>query len=357
MGTEITREPGQDGAWTPRKRAVKRRAAGRPTAVEIFAKDAPVHYSETQRTEKDRLTQSLGWFSIALGAAEVLAPQAVARAIGMDENEHATLLRTYGLRELAAGVGILTRPKPTYWMWNRVLGDMMDLATLGKAMRSSHTDKRRLTAAAVAVLGVTAVDMLCSLNLTSESSPAAGHDGGSFMLPESRKGALPVTAIITVNKTIEDVYNFWKNPENFSLFMGHIDTVRATGPGRSHWTIKGPADLNIEWDAEVSADTPNESISWRSVSGDLDNSGTVRFRRAAGGRGTEVELNVEFKPKGGEAGKRIAKFLLAIPKTQLMNDLRRFKQLLEVGEIVKSDASVAKGMHPARPSKYSEMEG
>jgi uncharacterized membrane protein len=162
--------------------------------------------------------------------------------------------------------------------------------------------------------------------------------------------------VITVNKPIEEVYKFWKDPENFSRFMGRIDTVRATEPGRSHWTIKGPADLNIEWDAEVSTDIPNDAISWRSVNGDVDNTGTVRFRRAAGDRGTEVELEVHFKPKGGEVGERIAKFLLAIPRTQLMNDLRRFKQIMELGEIVKSDASVVKGMHPAQPSKYSEME-
>jgi uncharacterized membrane protein len=328
----------------------------RSTTSETSAKDAPAHYTETQRTEKDPLTQSLGWFSIGLGAAELLAPQAIARAIGIDDDEHKTLLRAYGLRELVAGVGILSRPKPTYWMWNRVLGDVMDLAFLGKAMRSSRTDKGKLTAAAVAVLGVTALDILCSASLTSEASHAAGHDEGSFMLPESTNGALPIAAVITVNKPIEEVYNFWKNPENFTGFMDQIDTVRASGPGRSHWKIKGPAGLNIEWDAEVSTDIPNEMISWRSVNGDIDNTGTARFRRAAGNRGTEVELDVRFKPKGGDPGEKIAKFLLAIPKTQLMNDLRRFKQIMEIGEIVKSDASVVKGMHPARPPKYSEKE-
>jgi uncharacterized membrane protein len=357
MGTEITRESEQDGAWSPPRTKGKRKSVSRPAASEFSAKDAPVHYTETQRTEKDPLTQSLGWFSVVLGVAEVLAPQAVARVIGVDENEHTSLLRTYGLRELAAGVGILSRPKPTYWMWNRVLGDAMDLATLGRAMRSSRTDKGRLTAAAVAVLGVTALDLVCSLRLTSEASPAAGHDEGSFMLQETTNGAFPVAAVITVNKPIEEVYDFWKDPENFSRFMDVIETVRATGPGRSHWTIKGPADLNIEWDAEVSTDTPSEAISWRSVNGDVENTGTVRFRRAAGNRGTEVELEVQFKPKGGEVGERIAKFLLAIPRTQLMNDLRRFKQIMELGEIVRSDASVVKGMHPARPSKYSELGG
>src|ERR1700716_1775503 len=130
MGTEITRETGQDGAWSPPRTTRRSKSVGQRAASETSAKDAPAHYTETQRTEKDPLTQSLGWFSIALGAAEVLAPRAVARIIGVDEREHTTLLRSYGLRELAAGIGILSRPKPTYWMWNRVIGDAIDLSSL-----------------------------------------------------------------------------------------------------------------------------------------------------------------------------------------------------------------------------------
>jgi uncharacterized membrane protein len=358
MGTEITRETGQDGAWSPPRATRRSKSVGQRTASETSAKDAPAHYTETQRTEKDPLTQSLGWFSIALGAAEVLAPQAVARIIGVDEREHTTLLRSYGFRELAAGIGILSRPKPTYWMWNRVIGDAVDLASLGKAMRSPGTDKARVTGATIAVLGVTALDILCSVALTSEASPAAGHDEGSFMLPESRNGALPLIAVVTVNKPAEEVYGFWKNPENFSRFMGQIDSVRVINDRRSHWKINAPAGLAAEWDAEVVQEIPNEMISWQSVDdADVDNTGTVRFRPAAGNRGTEVELEMDFKPKAGEVGLRLAKFFMTIPRTQLMNDLRRFKQIMEVGEVVKSDASAVKGMHPARPPKYSELEG
>jgi uncharacterized membrane protein len=358
MGTEITRETGQDGAWSPPRTTRRTKSVGQRTASETSPKDAPAHYRETQRTEKDPLTQSLGWFSIALGAAEVFAPQAVARVIGLDEREHTTLLRSYGLRELAAGIGIISRPKPTYWMWNRVIGDAVDLASLGKAMRSPGTNKRKLTGATIAVLGVTALDIICSVALTSESNPAAGHDEGSFMLPESRNGALPLIAVVTVNKPVEEVYSFWKNPENFSRFMGQIESVRVVDDRRSHWKINAPAGLAIEWDAEVVLETPNEMISWQSVDdADVDNTGTVRFRQAAGNRGTEVELEMDFKPKGGEVGQRLAKFFMTIPRTQLMNDLRRFKQIMEVGEVVKSDASAVKGMHPARPPEYSELEG
>src|SRR3954471_21695596 len=176
MGTEITRDTGQADAWEPGSTSRRNKPTARRARGEIALKDAPTHYSETESDEKDPVTQFLGWFSIGLGVAELFAPRATARLIGLNEDEHTTLLRTYGLRQIAAGVGILTRPKPTYWMWNRVLGDTIDLASLGKAMRNPETNTGRLAAASVAVLGVTALDILCSLSLTSESLPAAGHD-------------------------------------------------------------------------------------------------------------------------------------------------------------------------------------
>ncbi|HEX2692827.1 MAG TPA: SRPBCC family protein [Gemmatimonadaceae bacterium] len=358
MGTEITRDTGQAGAWEPRSTSRRDKPTTRRSGGETSTKDAPSHYSETQSTEKDPVTQALGWFSIGLGVAELFAPRATARVIGLNEDEHTTLLRTYGLREIAAGVGILTRPKPTYWMWNRVLGDAIDLASLGKAMRSPENNKTRLTGASLAVLGVMALDVICSVSLTSEALPEGTRDDGSFTLAESSDGSVPLVSVITVNKPVEEVYQFWKNPENFSRFMDQIDSVRITSGRRAHWKVKGPPGLGIEFDAEIVTDTPNELISWESVdSAEIENSGTVRFRPAAGNRGTEIELQMNFKPKGGAVGQRIAKYFSAIPKTQMMNDLRRFKQIIELGEIVKSDATAVKGMHAAQPPQYSELEG
>jgi uncharacterized membrane protein len=357
MGTEITRETGQTDDWQSRNTSRRSKPAPRRAGGETSLKDAPTHYSESQNTEKDPVTQFLGWFSIGLGVAELFAPRATARLIGLNEDEHTTVLRTYGLREIAAGVGILTRPKPTYWMWNRVLGDTIDLASLGRAMRSPENNKTRLMGAAIAVMGVTALDIICSISLTSEALPEGTQDDGSFTQAESSDGSLPLISVITVNKPVEEVYRFWKNPENFSRFMDQIDSVRITSGRRAHWKVKAPAGLSIEWDAEVVTDTPNEMIAWESVdSSEIENSGTVRFRSAAGNRGTEIELQMNFKPKGGALGQRVAKYFSAIPKTQMMNDLRRFKQVIELGEIVKSDASVVKGMHPAQPPQYSELE-
>src|SRR5437764_2272412 len=191
MGTEITRETGQADAWEPRSTSRRKKAGARTSGGEIALKDAPTHYSETENHEKDPVTQFLGWFSIGLGAAELLAPRATARLIGLNEDEHTTLLRTYGLREIAAGVGILTRPKPTYWMWNRVLGDTIDLASLGKAMRSPINNKTRLMGATMAVLGVMALDIICSISLTSEALPDGTQDDGSFTEAECFRRCSP----------------------------------------------------------------------------------------------------------------------------------------------------------------------
>ena len=321
-------------------------------------KGAPRHSRDFVASEKDPVTNFLGWFSIALGIAEVFAPGAVARLIGVDEREHTRLLRAYGVREIAAGVGILTRPKPTYWMWNRVVGDTIDLASLRRAMGDENNDKSRLTMATLAVAGVTALDIVSSMRLTSEASPAAGHDPGSFTVETSDGDHLVLASTVTVNRSIGEVYSFWKDPRNYAQFMDHIESVNPETSGKSRWKVTGPAGLTVEWDAEIVADTPNEMIRWRSnASSKVSNTGTVTFKPAAGNRGTVVKLEIEYKPKAGPIGAGIAKIFSAIPKTQLNKDLRRFKQLIEVGEVVQSDATAGKGTpHPGRPSASARSE-
>jgi len=351
MGTEIYRDV--EVSDLP---AARRPRRSQRTTTDTAIRSAPEHYSESKNKDKDPVTQALGWFSVALGAAEIIAPSAIARLIGVDEDENRGLLRVFGVREMIAGVGILTRPKPTYWMWNRVLGDSIDLVALLRAMRTPGNNRLKLAGATVAVLGVTALDIACSVQLTSEERESSGHDEGSFMLPETVDGTQLLSAVITVNKPVDEVYAFWKNPANYPKFMSSLESVQITGDGRSHWTVKAPIGLTVEWDAQVVNDVPNEMMAWESVEGDVTNTGTVRFKPAIGNRGTEVELQTQVKPKGGPVGAKIAALFSAIPKTQMSNDLRRFKQLIEIGEVVKSDATAVPGMHPARPPKYSELE-
>jgi uncharacterized membrane protein len=101
--------------------------------------------------------------------------------------------------------------------------------------------------------------------------------------------------------------------------------------------VKAPAGLSVEWDADIVSDQPNELIRWRSTEeSSIANTGTVTFRRAPGDRGTIVSLQVEYEPKAGVVGAGVARFFSAIPKTHLANDLRRFKQVIEVGEVLAS---------------------
>ncbi|HEX6576495.1 MAG TPA: SRPBCC family protein, partial [Gemmatimonadaceae bacterium] len=325
MATQQTIE-GNGARAEPGRRAPARAGTRDAQFADREVKPAPWHSSEFVASEKDPVTNFLGWFSIGLGLAEVFAPQAVARLIGIDEEEHKTLLRAYGVRELAAGFGILTRPKPTYWMWNRVIGDAIDLRSLQNAMSSDGNDNSRLKMAALAVAGVTALDIVSSMRLTSEASPAAGEDPGSYKTADTEVDNV-VAAVVTVNKPIEEVYDFWKDPRNYAEFMDQIESVNPTTGGRSRWKVKAPPGLSVEFDAHVVNDVPNELIRWSSVDSDeVDSTGTVRFQRAAGNRGTIVTLDIEYKPKGGPLGAKIGKLFSAIPKTQLQNDLRRFKQ-------------------------------
>ena len=352
-------QQGIDGNGTDIRsdRAVPARVGTRATQfADREVKPAPWHSSDFVASEKDPVTNFLGWFSIGLGLAEVFAPQAVARLIGLKEDEHTTLLRAYGVRELAAGVGILTRPKPTYWMWNRVIGDAVDLKSIRNAMEVEGNDRSKLKLAALAVAGVTALDIVSSMRLTSEASPAAGEDPGSYKTADTDNENV-VAAVVTVNKPVEEVYEFWKDPRNYAQFMDQMESVNPTTGGLSHWKVKAPPGLSVEWDSHITQDIPNELIRWTSIdSANIDSTGTVRFRTAPGNRGTIVSLDVQYKPKAGPLGARIGKLFAAIPKTQMQNDLRRFKQLMEIGEVVKSDATAVPGMHPAQPASTKEME-
>jgi uncharacterized membrane protein len=178
----------------------------------------------------------------------------------------------------------------------------------------------------------------------------------------SRRGAtassstIRMTRSVVVNRAPEELYAFWHDFENLPRFMQHLQSVRVTGPRTSHWMTKGPAGTSVEWDAEMTADTPNELIAWRSTeNADVDNSGIVQFERRPQGRGTVVRVEIEYRPPGGAAGARVARLFNESPEQQIYDDLHRMKQLIETGEVVRSDA-VPEGMGPivqeaAQPAK------
>jgi hypothetical protein len=118
-------------------------------------------------TATDTLARGLGWFSIALGIAEVVAPRALARSLGMKGQEG--LIAAYGLREIATGIGILASKDPTPWIWGRVAGDGLDLATLATGLEGNNPKKGNVGIAMAAVAGVTALDVYCAQVLSGES--------------------------------------------------------------------------------------------------------------------------------------------------------------------------------------------
>jgi hypothetical protein len=111
------------------------------------------------------LAQGLGWFSIGLGAAELMAPQHLARFLGLEE--HTQLIRAYGAREVATGIGILSQKDPTPWMWGRVAGDALDLATLALGLNRDNPRRGNVGLAIAAVAGVTVLDVICAQRLGS----------------------------------------------------------------------------------------------------------------------------------------------------------------------------------------------
>lgn len=301
--------------------------------------------SETQSANSngERIANGLGWFSIGLGLAEVIMPGKMAQLIGVeDEDSTRNTLRLYGLREIAAGVGILSRPQAAGWMWSRVAGDLLDLSSLGKALSSGSTNRTRAVAATAAVLGVTALDIFCAQQLS----------GSGQEEDEAESDARRTIKTIIINRSAEDLYGFWHQFSNLPTFMSQLESVEELGEARSHWKAKGPAGKTVEWDAEIVDDQPNSYIAWRSLEGaDVDHSGSVRFERAPGGRGTLVRVELEYAPPGGAIGTTIAKLFRSEPGQQVEDSLRAFKQVMETGEVVRSDASIHKGMHAAQPPK------
>lgn len=247
-----------------------------------------MHIQGSHNRRGDQLTSALGWVSIGLGATKLVAPGSFARAIGARDSNTSTI-RAVGALELGGGLAIL----------------------------AAHRRSARGSAA---------------------------HSG---------TGSVRVEHVETVNRPVDEVYRSWKNFEAFPSFMQHLESVEVMGGGRSRWTARGPAGSTVEWEAQTVEDREGELIAWRSLEGSqVQNSGTVRFRPAPGARGTEVRVTIEYSPPAGRLGRGIAWLFGEEPEQQIREDLRRFKQLMETGEISVSDGT---GLwRPARPAKSLE---
>ena len=300
---------------------------------------------------------AMGIFSVGLGLAQLAAPRRMVNAIGVeDTNRNRDTMIALGLRELTSGVGILGPGNTAGWLQARVGGDIMDLALLAGAFRSDDQNRRRLNMAIAAVAGALVLDVLATRRVRNASDgdgngrPSGSELYGNADSAVTQAGPGHVAQSVTIRQPVEMVYAFWRNFENLPRFMDHLESVRVTGDRQSHWVAKAPAGKTVEWDAETVEDRRDELIAWRSLPGSsVPNSGQVRFVPAAGGRGTEVHVELRYDPPGGKLGALVAKLFGEEPGQQVAGDLRRLKQVLETGEVLHSDSSIHPGMHPAQP--------
>lgn len=317
--------------------------------------------------QAELLAKGLGIFSLGLGLLELAAPEKVARLIGVRaDDDHKRALRAAGLREITSGIGILGQVDNRGWLWSRVGGDFMDLALLAGALKQPGAKRDRVLMAAAAVLGVTVLDVLASSKQPERIDDLGARDDSSRdlapralsaatrLLGAGHGSGIHVHQAITIKRPVDEVYRFWRNFSNLPRFMSHLESVTVLNEKRSHWKANGPGGTCVQWDAELTEDVVNQRIAWASLANaDIENSGSVRFMSAPGGRGTEVHVALSYKPPAGKLGAVVAKLFGEEPSQQVKADLRHFKQMLEIGEITHSDASIHRGPHPGRPAQNS----
>jgi uncharacterized membrane protein len=283
------------------------------------------------------LSRGLGWFSIALGVTELAVPRTLARTIGVDpDGATPWILRAMGAREVLAGLGVLMQPRRPVPLWGRVAGDAVDLALLGIGAAFKRTSTPRIAGAIAAVAGVTALDVIAGTR-TQRSFQRANR---------------PVVYSVTINKPPEEVYAFFRKFSQLPQFMNYLESVREIDARRSHWVARLPIGT-VAWDAEITEDIPGQLIAWQSVEYSTVNTrGRVTFTRAPARNMTEVRVEMQLGFLGTEPSATLAKFF---SKPQIKGDLRRFKQVMEIGEVLHSDASVHRRPHAAQPPRTDEQ--
>lgn len=151
---------------------------------------------------------------------------------------------------------------------------------------------------------------------------------------------IQVEKTVTIDRPASELYQYWRNLTNLPTFMGHLRSVTSKNESGTvtHWVANAPLGLNIEWDAEIIRDEPDRLIAWNALdNADIHNCGFVRFQPATGDRGTQVKVVLEYQPPGGALTNAIAKLFGESPQEQIGDELNRFKQLMETGEIATTE--------------------
>ena len=143
-----------------------------------------------------------------------------------------------------------------------------------------------------------------------------------------------VDEAIVVNRGISELYAFWRDLENLPRFMPHLESVEQLTDTLSRWRARGPGGGTVEWNAEIINDLPNQLIAWRSLEGsDVVSAGSVNFDPATDDA-TRIRVRLQYSPPGGKIGGALARLIGRDAATEIREDLRRFKQLVETGEVL-----------------------
>ena len=176
-------------------------------------------------------------------------------------------------------------------------------------------------------------------------SRAGGRTRGDESSPVASVGrgqGIKVEESVTINRPVLEVYRFWRNFENLPRFMDHLEAVTVIDDSRSHWVAKGPAGTKVEWDAIIHNEVDDELIAWRSLPGsEVNNAGSVHFTPTPDGSATDVRVVLSYEPPAGKVGAAVAKLLGEEPSKQVADDLRRFKQVMDSGDVAAGARPIA----------------
>ncbi|WP_459193344.1 SRPBCC family protein [Halosimplex sp. J119] len=191
------------------------------------------------------------------------------------------------------------------------------------------------------IAAVAAGGWLLNRALRGSSGSSTGGSGGSgnWSQRADTPTGTPIDApevqrSITIERPAEELYERWRDPDTHEQLWAHFAEVEQTGEDRQHWALTGPRGTSVEWDAEVVAAEPGEYLRWKSLPGArIPNEGSVRFESSADGESTEVTLHMRFDPPGGQISSTLMDRLDLLPDAAAGTALRRFKSLVETGEI------------------------
>jgi uncharacterized membrane protein len=205
----------------------------------------------------------------------------------------------------------------------------VSMVALAVRKLSGQDSLRRVVGSAGAGLVARGVTGYCPVN----AATGRGADLSDTREALSGSRGIHIREAVTVARPAAELYELWRNLENLPRYMSYVEAVETIDRHRSRWTVRGPAGHRVTWDAEIINEVPGSVIGWRSVPGsEVVHAGSVRFREARPGQ-TEILVHLQYDPPAGRAGKLVATLLGKNPASEVREDLRRFKRMIETGEI------------------------